>query len=37
MKKRTGLKGSVCAFFVDYDLINISNILDVYRFLIKET
>ena len=35
--KKTGLKGNVWAFSVDYDLINTSKILDIYRFLMKET
>ena len=36
-KKKTGLKGEIKAFSVDYDPINISDIIDFHRFLIEET
>ena len=36
MKKKTGLKGIVKVFSVNYDPINASNILDIHRFLMKE-
>ena len=35
--KQAGLKEIVWDFFVDYDPINTSNILDIHRFLMKET
>ena len=35
--KRTGLKRDVWDFSVDYDPINTSNILDIHKFLMKET
>ena len=37
IKKKNSIKGDVWAFFVDYDHINSSNILDIHRFLKKET
>ena len=37
MKKKTGLKGFGKVFSVDYDPINTSDILDIHRFLMKET
>ena len=35
--KKTGLKGFAKAFSVDYDPINTTDILDIRRFLMKET
>ena len=35
--KKTGLKGIVKVFSVDYDPINTSDILDIHRFLMRET
>ena len=34
--KKTGLKGSIQVFPVDYNAIDTSNILDMYRSLMKE-
>ena len=36
MKKKTGLKGSVILFSVDYRSISTNEILDVHKYLIKE-
>ena len=36
-KKKTGLKGSVKVFSVDYNPIDTSDILGIHRFLMKET
>ena len=36
-KKKTGLKGSVIVFAVDYNTFNTSDVLDIHRFLMKET
>ena len=36
-RKKTWLKGEIKAFSVDYDPINISDIIDFHRFLIGET
>ena len=36
-KKKTGLKGEIKAFSVDYDPININDIIDFHRFLIEGT
>ena len=36
MKKKTGLKGTVKVFSADYNAIDTSNILDIYRYLMKE-
>ena len=35
--KKTGLKGCVKVFSVDYNAIDTSNILDIHRYLTKET
>ena len=35
--KKTGLKGIIKVFSVDHDTINTSDILDIHRFLLKET
>ena len=35
--KKTGFKGSVKVFSVDYNAIDTSNILDIHRFVMKET
>ena len=35
--KKPGLKGDVKAFFVDYVPINNIDIIDIHRFLMKET
>ena len=35
--KKTGLNGSVQAFSVDYNAIDTNNILDIHRFLMKQT
>ena len=37
MKKKTGLKGSVNFFSVDFDAVDTNNILDVHRYLMKKT
>ena len=34
--KKTGLKASIKFYFVIYNAINTSNILDIYRYLMKE-
>ena len=34
--KKTGLKGYVYDFSVDYDAIEISDILDIYKYLMKK-
>ena len=36
-KKKTELKGDTKAFSVHYDSININDILNMHRFLMKET
>ena len=36
-KKKTGLKGSVIVFAVGYNTFNTSDVLDIHRFLMKET
>ena len=35
--KKTGLKGAVNLFSVDYNAIDINDILDIHKYLIKET
>ena len=35
--KKIGLKGSLKDFFVDYNAIDTSNILDIHRYLMKKT
>ena len=35
--KKTGLNGVVKVFHVDYHATDTNNILDIYRYLIKET
>ena len=35
--KRTGLKGSVQVFYVDYNAIDTNSILNIHRYLMKET
>ena len=35
--KKTGLKGNVWAFSVEYNPVNISDILDIHKCLMKET
>ena len=35
--KKTRLKGIVKIFSVDYNAIDINNILDIHRYLMKET
>ena len=35
--KRTGLKEMSLFFFVDYNTIDTNNILDIHRYLMKET
>ena len=35
--KQTGLKGIAKVFFVDYNAIDTKNILDIHRYLMKET
>ena len=35
--KKTGLKGRVQVFSVDYDAIDTNDILDAYKYLSKET
>ena len=37
MKKKTGLKGTIQIFSIDYDPVNNINVLDIHRFLMKET
>ena len=37
MKKKTGLKGSVNFFSVDFDAVDTNNILDIHRYLMKKT
>ena len=37
MRKKTGLKGNVKTFAADYNPINSSNILDIHRYLMKES
>ena len=37
MIKKTGLKGSVKFFSVDYRPINTNEVSDIHRFLMKET
>ena len=34
--KKTGLRASVNIFFVGYNAVNISNILDTHKYLMKE-
>ena len=34
--KKTGLKGYVCDFSVDYDAIEVSDILDIHKYLTKK-
>ena len=34
--KKTGLKGYVYDFIVDYDAIVVSDILDIHRYLMKK-
>ena len=34
--KKTGLKGSVYDFSVDYDAIAVSNILDIHKYLMEK-
>ena len=34
--KKTGLKGYVCDFSVDYDAIVVSDILDIHKYLMKK-
>ena len=36
-KKKTGLIGVVKVFFVDFNVIDTSDILDIHRYLMKET
>ena len=36
MKKKTGLKGCVYDFSVDYDYISTSNILDIHKYLMEK-
>ena len=33
--KKTGLKGCVYDFSVDYDAIDVSNILDIHKYLME--
>ena len=35
--KKTGIKGSVKVFYIDYNAIDTSDILDIHRYLMKET
>ena len=37
MKKKKGLKGTVKVFSVDYNAIDTIDILDIHRYLMKET
>lgn len=36
MKKKNGLNGYVCNFSVDYDTIDISDIIDIHKYLMKK-
>ena len=36
MKKKTGLKGIVNFFSVDFNLIDTNDILDIHKYLMKE-
>ena len=36
-KKKTGLKGAVKFFFVDFNLIDTNNILAIHKYLMKRT
>ena len=33
--KKTGLNGSISEFSVDYDIVDISNIINIYKYLMK--
>ena len=35
-KKKTGLNEYVLEFFVDYEIIDISNIIDIHKYLMKK-
>ena len=37
MKKKTGLKGAVNVFSVDFNPIDTNNILDIHKYLMKRT
>ena len=34
-KKKTGLNGYISEFSVDYDIVDISNIINIYKYLMK--
>ena len=33
--KKTGLNGYISEFSVDYDIVDISNIINIYKYLMK--
>ena len=33
---KTGLDGSVCNFYIDYAIINTSNITNIHKYLMKK-
>ena len=37
LKKKTGLKGTLIIFSVDYNAIDTNGILDIHRYLTKKT